>query len=126
LTELLALFGPERITSAPLVRCRDSVAPLAETLKLPVLDEPLLSEHGFYRDAEAGLTRFRELAKEPGVTLVCSQGGVIPDIVAALATGSDVSVDPEDVPAKKGSTWVLTFGKDAELRTADYYPRPTG
>jgi 8-oxo-dGTP pyrophosphatase MutT (NUDIX family)/phosphohistidine phosphatase SixA len=126
LTGLLALFGPQRIISAPLRRCRDSVAPLAETLELPVLDEPLLGEHAFYRDAEAGLTRFRELAKEPGVTVVCSQGGVIPDIVAALATGSDVSVDSEDVPAKKGSTWVLTFCKDAELCTADYYPRPTG
>jgi 8-oxo-(d)GTP phosphatase len=126
LAGLLALFGPERLISAPLVRCRDSVAPLAETLGLPVLDEPLLGEHGFYRDTEAGLTRIRELAKEPGVTVVCSQGGVIPDIVAALATNSDVAMDPEDVPAKKGSTWVLTFGKDAELCTADYYPRPTG
>jgi 8-oxo-(d)GTP phosphatase len=125
LTGLLSLFEPERVTSAPLVRCRDSVTSLAETLGLPVLDEPLLGEHAFYRDTAAGLARFRELA-EPGVTVVCSQGGVIPDIVAALATGSDVSVDPEDVPAKKGSTWVLTFCKDAELCTADYYPRPTG
>ncbi|GAA3048593.1 NUDIX hydrolase [Pseudonocardia yunnanensis] len=126
LTGLLPLFGPERIASAPLVRCRDSVAPLAETLGLAVLDEPLLGEHAFYRDIAAGLARFRELAKEPGVTVVCSQGGVIPDLVAALATGADVSVDPEDVPAKKGSTWALTFCRDAELCTADYYPRPTG
>lgn len=123
---LLVLFGPERISSAAPVRCRESVAPLAEMLGLSALDEPLLGEHGFYRDTAAGLTRFRELAQEPGVTVVCSQGGVIPDIVAALATGSDVSVGPEDVPAKKGSTWVLTFCKDAELCTADYYPHPTG
>jgi 8-oxo-dGTP pyrophosphatase MutT (NUDIX family)/phosphohistidine phosphatase SixA len=127
LAALLALFGPERISSAPLVRCRDTMAPLAEMLGLPVLDEPLLGEDGFYRDPEAGLARFRELAAEPGVSVVCSQGGVIPDIVRALVTGSDVAgVEPEDVQAKKGSTWALTFSKDAELRTADYYPRPTG
>jgi 8-oxo-(d)GTP phosphatase len=69
----------------------------------------------------------RELASVRGVTVACSQGGVIPGLVGTLATGAGLpGVDPDDVPAKKGSTWLLTFGPDAELRAADYYEQPTG
>ncbi|MGH3587412.1 MAG: NUDIX hydrolase, partial [Pseudonocardia sp.] len=44
---LLGLFGPDRIVSAPPLRCRESVAPLAARLDLPVDDEPLLGEAGY-------------------------------------------------------------------------------
>ncbi|MDN5931889.1 MAG: NUDIX hydrolase [Pseudonocardia sp.] len=114
LARLLPLFGPDRVTSAPPVRCRDTVAPLG----MPVTDEPLLGEEGYWADPPTGLARFHELAAGPGVSVVCSQGGVIPDVVGTL-TGD------EDVPSRKASTWVLTFTK-GELRSADYYPRPTG
>jgi 8-oxo-(d)GTP phosphatase len=127
LARLLALFGPDRIASASPVRCRQTVAPLAERLGLPVLDEPLLGEKEFAQDPEAGLARFRELAAEPGVSVLCSQGGVIPHIVGTLATAAGLpGVDPDNVPSRKGSTWALAFGDDTTLRAADYYPRPTG
>ena len=128
LAELLALFGPDRIASAPPVRCRETVVPLAEKLGgLPITEEPLLSEDGYWEDPAAGRGRLRELAAEPGVTVVCSQGGVIPDVVAALATAAHLpGVDPDDVPSRKASTWALTFDDEATPRTADYYPYPTG
>jgi len=127
LDPLLGLFGPDRITSAPPVRCRESVAPLAQRLGLPIHDEPLLSEDGYRTDPAGALARLRELAAAPGVTVACSQGGVIPGLVGALATGAQLrGVEPDDLHAKKGSTWLLTFGPDAELRAADYYERPTG
>ncbi len=60
------------------------------------------------------------------MTVVCSQGGVIPDMVGALAASADLpDVDPEDVPARKASTWLLTFDARGP-RSADYYPHPTG
>ncbi|MDN5750494.1 MAG: NUDIX hydrolase, partial [Pseudonocardia sp.] len=119
LTALLSLFGPDRIATAPPVRCRDSVAPLAARLGVTVAEEPLLGEGGYWRDPAAGLARLRELAAQPGVGVVCSQGGVIPDTIGALAAGAgrDVGVDPADVPARKGATWVLGFVAGA-LRTA--------
>ncbi|WP_296376424.1 MULTISPECIES: NUDIX hydrolase [unclassified Pseudonocardia] len=124
---LLGLFGPDRVLSAPPVRCRETVAPLAATLGVPVSGEPLLGEEGYWDDPDAGLARARELAAAPGVTVVCSQGGVIPDVVAALAAASPhrLGVDPDDVPARKASTWVLTFD-GPDLRGADHYARPTG
>jgi 8-oxo-(d)GTP phosphatase len=127
LDALLGLFGPDRVVTAPPVRCRDSVVPLAERLGLAIDEEPLLGEPGYRDDPAATLARLRELACVPGVTVACSQGGVIPGLARTLATGAGLpGVDPDDVPAKKGSVWLLTFGPDAAARTADYYQRPTG
>jgi 8-oxo-dGTP diphosphatase len=125
LTELLPLFGPDRIGAAPPVRCRDTVAPVADALGLPVVDEPLLSEGLYGDDPDATLQRVRELAALPGVTVVSSQGGVIPDAVAMLArdAAEPVAVDPHDVPSKKGSVWVLG-ARDGALVSADYVERP--
>ncbi|GAA3243342.1 NUDIX hydrolase [Pseudonocardia petroleophila] len=114
LADLLPLYGPDRVASAPPVRCRATVAPLG----MPVDDEPLLGEEGYWADPAAGLARFHELAARPGVTVICSQGGVIPDVVGTL-TGAD------DVPSRKASTWVLGFTK-GELTSSDHYARPTG
>jgi 8-oxo-dGTP pyrophosphatase MutT (NUDIX family)/phosphohistidine phosphatase SixA len=122
---LLGLFGPDRVISAPPVRCRDSVAPLAHRLALPIGEEPLFGEICYREDPAAGLACVRELAGVPGVTVVCSQGGVIPHLVETLAAVLP-GVDPGDVPARKGSTWLLTFGPDAALRAAEYYEHPNG
>jgi 8-oxo-dGTP diphosphatase len=120
--ELLPLYGPDRVVSAPHVRCHDTVAPLG----LPVAEEPLLSEPAYADDPDATLARVRELAAQPGVTVVCSQGGVIPGVVAALARDAlvPVAVDVDDVPSKKGSTWVLGL-RDGALVSADYLEPPT-
>lgn len=125
LAELLALFGPDRLASAPPVRCHDTIAPLAVNLGLPVVAEPLLGEEGYWNDPPAGLARLLELAAEPGVTVACSQGGVIPDVVGKLVMASPrgLGIDPHDVPAGKASTWVLTFD-GRELVAADHHPRP--
>jgi 8-oxo-dGTP pyrophosphatase MutT (NUDIX family)/phosphohistidine phosphatase SixA len=124
---LLGLFGPDRVLSAPPVRCRDTVVPLADRLGLPIGEEPVLGEDGYLDDPAAALARLRDLARTPGVTVLCSQGGAIPHLVGALATGAGLpGVDPDDVPAKKGSTWLLAFGPDAALCAADYYEHPRG
>ncbi len=125
IADLLPRYGPDRIGSAPQVRCRDTVAPLADALGLPIADEPLLSEDSHQNDPYATLKRVRELVAQPGVTAVCSQGGVIPDVIAALAREAalPVDVDVDDVPAKKGSVWVLGL-RDGALVSADYLARP--
>jgi 8-oxo-dGTP diphosphatase len=124
---LLPMFGPDRLASAPPVRCVDTVAPFAKASGLAVGSEPLLGEDGYWDDPGAGLERLLSYATEPGVTAICSQGGVIPDVVASLVerSGRDLGVDPGDVPSRKASTWVLTFA-GGELRAADYYRTPSG
>ncbi|MGI5125280.1 NUDIX hydrolase [Pseudonocardia sp. CA-107938] len=126
-TKLLPLFGPDRVSSAPPVRCIDTVATFAAAAELTIGIEPLLGEAGYWADPDAGVDRVRALAAAPGVTVLSSQGGVIPDVVAALVeeSGQDLGVDLADVPSRKASVWVLTFA-GGRLRAADYYPTPTG
>lgn len=127
LAGFLALFGPRRIVSAPPLRCRDTVAPLASALGLTVADEPLLGEEGYWADPTAGFERFRALAAEPGVTLIAGQGGVIPDVVSELVKRfPQPGIDAAEVPARKASTWVLGFAADGALSSADHYRLPTG
>jgi 8-oxo-dGTP diphosphatase len=126
LARLLPLFGPDRIVTAPPLRCRDTVAPVAEALELPISEEPLFGEERYWKDPTESLACLRKLAALPGVTVVSSQGGVIPEIVRALVTSARLpGVDPDDIRARKGSTWLLTFAPDGSLRTADHYDRPT-
>ncbi|MBV9919289.1 MAG: NUDIX hydrolase [Pseudonocardia sp.] len=127
LAALLPLFGPDRLVSAPPLRCRDTIGPTAAELGMQVVDEPLLGEEAYWQRPRAGLARLRQLAALPGVTAVASQGGVIPDVVRALVESSRqrLPVDPSAVPSRKASTWVLGFTGSA-LRSADYYSHPTG
>jgi 8-oxo-dGTP diphosphatase len=129
LVPFLARFGPERAVTAPPVRCRDTIAPLVSALGLdPPAVEPLLGEEGYWEARDRGLARFHELAAQPGVTVLCSQGGVIPDVVGTLmsAWGVDSPDVDEDkgIPSKKGSTWVLCLSSTGALTSADYYPEP--
>jgi 8-oxo-dGTP pyrophosphatase MutT (NUDIX family)/phosphohistidine phosphatase SixA len=134
LAGLLELFGSDRAYSAPPVRCQQTIAPLAEGRSWgvgpgvdPPVEEPLLGEDGYLRDPAAGLARLRELAREPGVTVLCSQGGVIPDMVETLAREAGMQADElgdgDRIPSRKASTWALGF-RDGDLQFADYYPDP--
>ncbi|MCP2274053.1 8-oxo-dGTP diphosphatase [Actinokineospora diospyrosa] len=111
LTRLLPLFGPDRVVAVPKVRCRATVAPLAAALGVAVEAAPELAEH---HDPGTAVAHLRGLAADGGTPVVCSQGGVIPALVAEL-TGL---ADPQ---ARKGSVWVLSFAGD-KVVAADHIP----
>ncbi|MFP5072093.1 NUDIX hydrolase [Pseudonocardia nantongensis] len=123
LAGFLPRFGPDRLVTAPPLRCAQTIGPLADKTGLgePV-PEPLLGEHRYWEDPDAGLRRFRELAAVSGVSVLCSQGGVIPDVVETLL--DDAGVDAGGVPSHKASTWVLGFDARGALLFSDYYRRP--
>ncbi|HZB50074.1 MAG TPA: NUDIX hydrolase [Mycobacteriales bacterium] len=123
LRAVLRWFGPHRVHSAELVRCVSTVAPLAQDLAVPVEAEPGLTEAAFVDDPERGIRRIAQIAAAGGRTVVCSQGGVIPDIVGTLAERHGVPVRRRrgKPPARKGSIWALSF-VDGRLTVADYYP----
>ncbi len=54
--------------------------------------------------------------------VVCSQGGVIPDLVHELA-GPAAADDTGTIPCRKASTWVLSL-RHTQLLAADHYPPP--
>jgi len=124
LVRRLTVFGPAAVVAAPLERCRQTVAPLAEALGLPVTDEPSLSEAEFQHDPAAARRRTVELAlagADGGPTVVCSQGGVIPGVIKSLASRAELAIETTSTP--KGAYWVLSFD-DKQIRQADRYVLP--
>jgi 8-oxo-dGTP diphosphatase len=120
----LAVFAPSAVHSAPLERCRATVAPLAQSLGLNVTDEPVLAEDAYRDDPAAARRRLVELAAQQqpcGTVVVCSQGGVIPGAVKSLAGRSDVPI--AEVGTPKGAYWFLSFD-GPRLVQADAYPSP--
>ncbi|MDQ2791066.1 MAG: NUDIX hydrolase [Pseudonocardiales bacterium] len=124
LRSLLPLFGAQRVHSAPPLRCRQTVEGLAADLGGPIIDEPLLSEDRYLDDPAAALGRLIEIAAGSGdPAVICSQGGVIPDLVSTLAKQAGLQL--HDVPSPKASYRGLFFGGGSVppliLQAADYY-----
>jgi len=120
LAEVLPAFRPTAVLSARRTRCEQTVAPLAERVGLVVQPLTELGEEEFEADPEAGMAvveRLLATAERPGVTVVCSQGGAIPTVLANLGVRSDG--DRDGPPSAKGSCWVLG-GRPGAL-SADYY-----
>jgi 8-oxo-(d)GTP phosphatase len=122
LAEVLPVFGPAALLSADRVRCRETLVPLAERLGLDVGCTEELGEEEFAADPQAGLAlveRLLEPRSQPGVTVVCSQGGAIPSVLMALGVrhaGARGAVWP---PSAKASVWAL--GGRPRALAADYY-----
>ncbi|MPZ84516.1 MAG: NUDIX domain-containing protein [Actinophytocola sp.] len=121
---MAALYGADRVYSAPLVRCVDTVRQVADELGATVVTDPLLSEASYADTAEPTVARFLEIVTAGGTPVVCSQGGVIPDLVSRVAGAAGLA--PGEVVSKKASIWALFFtvDGDAHLVAADYIPKP--
>lgn len=117
--DVLAAYAPERVLSAPLVRCLDTVRPLADRLGLAVEPSSAASESENPAGAKLLVDLLQDLARAGSPAVVCSQGGVIPDAVGELTTCTGLAVEPR---ARKGSLWALTF-TGGRLVDADYTER---
>jgi phosphohistidine phosphatase SixA len=131
LAELLPWFGPKRVLSADKVRCQQTVEPLAEGLGLTVEVDSRFDEEAYGDDPDLTLEHVRELGADGGVTVVSSQGGLIPGVVGALAKADGTAVDRDPAAqhkdgrlrSRKGSVWVLSFAR-RRLVQADYFASP--
>ncbi len=102
LLPVVRLMRPVRIRSASVLRCQQTVEPLG----LPVRVEPVFDE-----DSPAGVDGARkallELTRLADVTVVCSQGKVIPPLLAALRPANWPLADDFGTP--KGTGWLLAL-----------------
>jgi 8-oxo-dGTP pyrophosphatase MutT (NUDIX family)/phosphohistidine phosphatase SixA len=121
LRDLLLHYGPRRVVSAPLRRCVDTVRPLADALGVEVEELPALTESAHAQDRTGMAEHLRKLVDPAVPTVVCSQGGAIPDSLQQLVP-PDVLPDGE-LRAKKASTWALSFVGD-QVVDADYTATP--
>jgi phosphohistidine phosphatase SixA len=118
LVDLLApLLGSDAdVRTSPARRCRETVAPLASHLEVPVLVDETLIEGC---DVRLLLARIGGGFDRP--TLWSSHGDVIPELLSMLARrGVDLGPDPR---CAKASTWVLSV-EDGLVTAARHLPPP--
>jgi 8-oxo-dGTP diphosphatase len=115
LGDLLADHGVTRVVSSPYVRCRQTVEPLGQRLRLPVDLADELAEGTPLHEARRLLEKFSD---EP--TVLCTHGDVIGELLDSIAREGLIR---RDVRFEKGSTWVLDFQGD-EITDARYLPPP--
>lgn len=107
---LLSLFEPARVISAPALRCRDTVAPMAARIGLSLEVDGRFAEGG---DPDEALHALRDLAQAAPATVVCSQGGLIRPLIAGIRAGHEPSTP-------KGTAWVLSFTATGAIASVDH------
>ena len=121
LAPMLRAFGVSRLSSAPRLRCEQTLAPLAHELGAEITGEPALSDEAYADDPDAARARLLDIAGGPGVAAVCSQGAAIPGLVADLTARSGIDAGP--TATKQAGARGLGFS-GGRLVSADYYPSP--
>lgn len=111
LARILPCFGPERLISAPALRCRQTFEPVAAATGRTIEVDPDFDEAGDGGAAARALRRLGERA-----TAVCSQRALIPKALAQLTGAAE-----DAYPTPKGAGWVLFFG-DGGLAAVDPLP----
>ena len=117
LVGVLLAFGAETLYAADRVRCRQTLAPLADELGTTIRDEPLLTEEAYPENRKAARHRVLEIAAADGTPVICTQGKVIPDLIAWWCERDGVR--PDKSRNRKGSTWVMSLA-EGRLVAADH------
>jgi 8-oxo-dGTP diphosphatase len=106
LIPLLAAYRIQRVLSADVIRCLETIGPYAGEARLTVESEPLVSETGYAQQPEQAVDRLLALLGSHVPSVVCSQGKTIPGLVtAACATLS--AKPPDDASVRKAGLFVL-------------------
>ncbi|MGV0742023.1 8-oxo-(d)GTP phosphatase MutT1 [Mycolicibacterium sp. XJ870] len=121
LVEQLLAFGATTLYAADRLRCHQTLEPLAEELGVDVHNEPMLTEEAYSADHKGARSRVLDIAGRAGTPVICTQGKVIPDLIAWWCQRANVQ--PETTGNRKGSTWVLSLS-DGELVAADHMCSP--
>jgi hypothetical protein len=94
---------------------------LAEELGVTIHDEPTLTEEAYSEGRKAARNRILEIAAAGGAPVICTQGKVIPDLIAWWCERDGVR--PDKSRNRKGSTWVMSLA-DGRLVAADHIGSP--
>ena len=113
----LSCFGATDVYAADRVRCHQTVEPLAEELGVTVNNEPTLTEEAYADNPKRGRRRVLQIAGSHRAPVICTQGKVIPDLIAWWCERDGIR--PDKSRNSKGSTWVLSLA-EGRLIAADY------
>lgn len=117
----LATFCPTDVFSADRLRCHQTVEPLAEELGVSIGNELSLTEEAYADNPKRARRRVLQIAETHRIPVICTQGKVIPDLIAWWCDRDGVR--PDKSRNRKGSTWVLSL-VDGRLVAADHIGSP--
>lgn len=118
--QLLA-FGATDVYAADRLRCHQTVEPLAEELGVVICNEPTLTEESYADNPKHARHRALQIAHLERTPVICTQGKVIPDLIAWWCERDGVRGDKSR--NRKGSTWVLSLSA-GRLVAADHIGSP--
>ncbi|HET9876131.1 MAG TPA: bifunctional NUDIX hydrolase/histidine phosphatase family protein, partial [Mycobacterium sp.] len=79
--QLLA-FGATDVYAADRLRCHQTVEPLAAELGVAIHNEPALTEEAYRHNPKRARRRIEQIVQLGGTPVICTQGKVIPDLIA--------------------------------------------
>ena len=109
IADLLALWGVERLVSAPPSRCVATLAPAEDRLGIAVVLDPWLGDAAHRGDPARALTSMLSHAAEDRPVAMCTQGEALPALLTTLAQQSGHPPPPDGFGARKAHGWVLTL-----------------
>jgi 8-oxo-dGTP diphosphatase len=118
LSRLFDLYNADRVFSADVLRCLDTVGPYAATRQARVESEPLISESGQAAHPQAAAARLIEIVSGGEPVIVCSQGRAMPDLLAAVCSHFDRPA-PSDPTTRKSGGWILHLAANGKPRLVD-------
>jgi 8-oxo-dGTP diphosphatase len=121
LVGVLLAFGANVLYAADRVRCHQTLEPLADELGAEIHSEQLLTEESYAENRKAARHRVLEIAAAGGTPVICTQGKVIPDLIAWWCERDGVR--PDKSRNRKGSAWVMSLA-DERLIAADHIGSP--
>ncbi|KAA8967742.1 bifunctional NUDIX hydrolase/histidine phosphatase family protein [Mycobacterium sp.] len=134
----LLAFGASEVHAADRLRCHQTMEPLAQELGVAITNEPALTAEAYAENPKRARHRVLQIAglrDDPGrdaapvsqgagrqafparVPAICTQGEVIPDLIAWWCARDGVR--PDNSRNRKGSMWVLSLS-DGRLVAADH------
>lgn len=85
LEPILASYRPLKALTSPSVRCRDTVAPWAESHGIELADKRGLSEEGHAARPDRAARHLRQALDRAQPVVLCTHGPVLPDLLQVLA-----------------------------------------
>ncbi len=108
------VFGLEEIYTSDAVRCFDTVAALAKSLKIEVKVSQEISEYTFKKNKEKSRDFVKELMKKRETLLICSHNPVLPKMLEKLT--KKVEIEYEGSKLLPGESWVIHHNKKEVLQ----------
>lgn len=108
---LLGSAPVREIRSSRYLRCRQTVEPLADRLRLPVADDGALAEEARIEETWALL---EHLAAADGDVVLCSHGNVLQAVLARMHRRG-VEVEDPSQGIHKGGVWTVVTDGDGTL-----------